>query len=337
MTSSLLNSYIKSIEYYFPNNKDYNEPTDRLTKKIGIDVKNIAAEDEFASDLAFQAATKLFISGVCNPSEIDFLLYCTQSPDYLLPTTACILQERLGLPTHCGALDFNLGCSGYVYGLSLAKGLLETGMAKNVILITADTYSKYINAKDQSVKPLFGDAASATLISVSEDLDQSYIGPFVFGTDGRGADNLIVQAGGLRLPSSGTTSEEISDSFGNIRCQNNLFMNGAEIFNFAMNEVPKAVIDLLRIKNENIEDYNYFVFHQANQYMLESLRKKLNIDSGKFSIQLSDCGNTVSSTIPIALHRDWVGKKFNNGDKIMLVGFGVGYSWGACSITINLQ
>lgn len=333
----MLNSYIKSIEYYFPDNKEYNEQTDRLTKKIGINVKNIAAEDEFASDLAYQAANKLFVSGKCKPSEIDFLLYCTQSPDYLLPTTACILQERLGLSTQCGALDFNLGCSGYVYGLSLAKGLIETGIAKNVLLITSDTYSKYINSKDRSVKPLFGDAASATLIAASENLDHSYIGPFVFGTDGRGAEHLIVQAGGLRQPHSEITSEEISDSYGNIRSQNNLFMNGAEIFNFAMKEVPKAINDLLQLKNEKLEDYDYFVFHQANQYMLDSLRRKLKIDEKKFSVQLSDCGNTVSSTIPIALYRDWVEKRIKNGNKIMLVGFGVGYSWSACSITINLQ
>jgi len=195
-----MKSYIKAIDYYVPEIKDENDPNDRLTAKIGIYVKNIAAENEYASDLAVAAASKLFTSGKCDPSEIDFLLYCTQSPDYYLPTTACLLQDRLGLSTSCGALDINLGCSGYIYGLSLAKGLVETGMAKNVLLITSDTYSKYINPLDRSVKLLFGDATTATLISLEDNADSSKIGPFIFGTDGRGAEELIVPAGGLREP-----------------------------------------------------------------------------------------------------------------------------------------
>jgi len=333
----LLNSYIKAIDYYLPENKDENDPNDRLTAKIGIYVKNIAAENEYASDLAVEAAAKLFRSGQCKTSEIDFLLYCTQSPDYYLPTTACLLQDRLGLPTSCGALDINLGCSGYVYGLSLAKGLIESGIAKNVLLLTADTYSKFINRQDRSVKLLFGDAATATLISGDEGSEKSGIGPFIFGTDGKGAEHLIVPAGGLREPLTISSQEEVQDEFGNVRSRSNLYMNGAEIFNFAMIEVPKAVKALLDKEGSLIDEYDYFVFHQANQYMLESLRRKLKIPTEKFSIQFKDCGNTVSSTIPIALIRDFNEKKVNNGDKVLLVGFGVGYSWGACSITMNLS
>lgn len=333
----MINSYIRAIDYYFPDNIEYNDPEDKMTKKIGIEIKNIAGTDEYASDLAVAAATKLFTSGNVDPSEIDFLIYCTQSPEYYLPTTACIIQDRLGLPTTCGALDINLGCSGYIYGLSLAKGLIESGSAQNVLFLTSDTYSKYINPRDRSVKLLFGDAASATLISTSENLQFSQIGPFTFGTDGKGANNLIVYAGGLREPITSESIIETEDEFGNVRSRSNLYMNGSEIFNFAMKQVPNAVNDLLKKTNGTIENFDYFVFHQANQYMLESLRRKMKIPNDKFLIEFSDCGNTVSSSIPIALIRAFKSGRIKNGDKVLLVGFGVGYSWGAGSVVINMQ
>lgn len=329
-------SYIKAVEYYFPPGQDFNDPQDRMTKKVGVEVKNIASPNEFASDLAVLAASKLFLSGTCSPLEIDYLIYCTQSSDYLLPTTACILQDRLGIPTTCGALDVNLGCSGYVYGLSLCKALVETGMASNVLFLTADTYSKFIHPEDRSVKLLFGDAASATLVSLAESPQYGSIDSFVFGTDGKGAENLIIPAGGLKEPISTASFEEMQDEFGNIRSRKNLYMNGSEIFNFALLQVPNAVQGLLDKNNETLEEYDYFVFHQANQYMLEMLRRKLNIPKEKFSIQFSDCGNTVSSSIPIALARDIKQKNIRDEYKIMLVGFGVGYSWAACSIRIKL-
>lgn len=331
----MIKSYIKAIEYYFPETKEFNDPNDHMTSKIGINVKNIAADNEYASDLAIAAALKLFNSGQCKASEIDFLLYCTQSPDYYLPTTACLLQDRLGLSTNCGALDINLGCSGYVYGLSLAKGLIETGIARNVLFITSDTYSKYINPKDRSVKLLFGDAASATIISGIDNMTKNLLGPFSFGTDGKGAENLIVPAGGLKEPLTPNSLVEFNDDYGNTRSRSNLYMNGTEIFNFALRQVPRAIQDLLDRNNETMDDFDYFVFHQANQYMLESLRRKLKISKEKFSVNFSDCGNTVSSSIPIALIRDIQEKKIKVGDKVLLVGFGVGYSWGACSIEIS--
>lgn len=329
-----MNSYIKAIEYYLPEGKDYNDEADRMTKKIGISVKNIAAKSEYASDLAVKAAQKIFSSGSCRPEEIDFLIYCTQSPDYYLPTTACIVQERLKLSTSCGALDINLGCSGYVYGLSLAKGLIEANMAKNVLLITSDTYSKYIHPEDRSVRLLFGDGAAATLLAGSVGCAAPLIGPFVFGTDGTGANNLIVPAGGLKEPKSEETSHIAVDEQGNKRSRENLYMNGSEILNFALIQVPKAIEKLCERSGMEINHYDYFVFHQANQYMLEMLRRKLSIPKEKFSIQFSDCGNTVSSTIPIALKRDFEEGKIKAGDVIQLVGFGVGYSWGACNIKI---
>lgn len=335
----MVQSYIRAIEYYLPQGKDYNDPEDRLTSKIGILTKNIAAKDEFASDLAINAVEKLFNTGICTPNDIDFLLYCTQSPDYILPTTACVLQDKLNLPTKCGALDINLGCSGYVYGLSLAKGLIESGAAQNILLVTSDTYSKFINPNDRSVKLLFGDAASATLMSRKSSESDNFqdIGPFVFGTDGRGAENLIIHAGGLKEPITQESGIEVKDDFGNTRSRKNLYMNGNEIFNFAIKEVPKSVLELLNKSENEIDEVNYFVFHQANKYMLEAIRRKLNIPVERFSIQFEDCGNTVSSTIPIALKRDYEYGKFHSGDTVMLVGFGVGYSWASCLIKIRLE
>src|SRR4051812_10872966 len=215
---------------------------EKIYEKTGIRTRRIAGPDECASDLAVRAAQALMEDVGLDPARVDFLLYCTQTPDYLLPTTACVLQHRLGLPISCGALDFNLGCSGYVYGLGLAKALIESGQARTVLLLTADTYSKLINPADKSVRTLFGDAAAATLI-LSRD-QESLIGPFVYGTDGAGAQNLIVPAGGMRravIPEA----ELVADRSGNARTANDLYMNGAEIFDFTLRVVPQAIERLL--------------------------------------------------------------------------------------------
>ena len=323
---------IKAIEYHFPTNYITNDPHNKLTKKLGISTRYIAEQDETASDLAIQAAEKLFAKGICQKGEIDFLLFCTQAPDYILPTTACIIQEKLKLRTSCGALDFNLGCSGFIYGLALAKGLIESGQAKKVLLLTADTYSKFIHKDDLGTSLLFGDAAAATLITESSD---EGVGPFVYGTDGGGAKDLIIYAGGAREPMDSEALIEVADEKGNIRTRSNLYMNGSEVFNFAMREVPKAIADLLHKEQTTLNDYDYFIFHQANAYMLEALRRRLGIDKTKFSIQLKDCGNTVSSTIPIALKREIEQRNIKNGNNVLLVGFGVGLSWGVCAIKIS--
>ncbi|MNP13524.1 3-oxoacyl-[acyl-carrier-protein] synthase 3 [compost metagenome] len=213
----------------------------------------------------------------------------------------------------------------------MAKSFIESGLASHVLLLTADTYSKYSNPKDRSVYPIFGDAATATLIS-SREHDKINIGPFVFGSDGSGAQNLIIPAGGFREPVTLDSFVEKADEYGNIRNRCNLYMNGPEIFNFTLREIPSVVEKLLEKSQASLDEYDYFVFHQANLFMLEHLRKKLKIDAAKFSIQLSDIGNTVSSSIPIALKRDL--NSIQPGSRVMLVGFGVGYSWAACSIRL---
>jgi 3-oxoacyl-[acyl-carrier-protein] synthase-3 len=332
---------IKEIAYYLPDKICDNDSlvkhlnlewsAEEIFKKTGIDTRHIAKDDECASDLGVQAACKLFASGACQPNDIDFLLFCTQSPDYFLPATACIMHEKLGLRKSCGAFDYNQGCSGFVYGLALAKGLIETGIANNILLITAETYSKYINDQDRSTRTIFGDGAAATLITAVKR-DSEYIGSMVFGTDGTGAENLIVPAGGMRLPISSTNMVEDIDKDGNVRSKANLYMNGPEIFNFTLQVVPKTVREILQKANISIDKIDFFIFHQANKFMLDHLQKKLKITEDKFWSDMSECGNTVSSSIPIAMKMALDNSKIKSDDYIMLVGFGVGYSWAACII-----
>jgi 3-oxoacyl-[acyl-carrier-protein] synthase-3 len=328
---------LSAIEYYLPEmtlstpdlSAEFPEwSVEKIDEKTGIRERHIAATEECASDLAVAAARKLFDSGACQPEAVDYLLFCTQSPDYFLPTTACLIQDRLGVPTTAGALDFNLGCSGFIYGLGLAQGLIVSGQASNVLLLTAETYSKYLNPRDRSVRTIFGDAAAATLLA-AEDSANVLIGPFAYGTDGSGGPNLIVPTGGTRRPRSAETAISVEAEGGNMRSQDDLFMNGAEIFNFTLEAVPRTVSCLLEKARLQPADIDLFAFHQANRFMLEHLRKRLKIPPEKFQTTLSHCGNTVSSTIPIALKHAEMEGRLPKGALAMLVGFGVGYSWGA--------
>ncbi len=328
---------IAAIETHLPDRVETNEELatenpdwrmDEIYAKTGIRARRIAAPEETAGDLACKAAQKLFERHVVDPSEIDFVLLCTQSPDYFLPATACCLQSRLGLPKSVGALDFNQGCSGFVYGLSLAKGLIESGMCKNVLLLTAETYSKFINPRDRLNRPLFGDAGAATLVSGS-DSGRSWIGDFVFGTDGSGARNLIVPGGASRNPVTPSMFGHVIEENGCLRGPNQLFMDGGAVFAFAISTVPKSIDELLRKTGCQMGDIDYFVFHQANRFMLEHLLKKLKVPPEKAPSFMEEIGNTVSVTIPIVLHAHAAQGRFKPGQKIMLIGFGVGYSWAA--------
>ena len=332
---------IQAISYYLPeqilDNQKINElfpewSVDKISAKTGIYKRHIAASDEFSSDMAIKACQKLFAEYHIKPNDIDYILLCTQSPDYLLPTTACIVQDKLGIPTTAGALDFNLGCSGYIYGLSLAKGLISASIAKNVLLITSETYSKYIHENDKSNRTIFGDAASATLIS--GEPSGLEIEDFSLGTDGRGAENLIVKRGGSKYPVDAVTGIVVDD-YGNYTNENSLYMNGSEIFNFTIEAVPALINNTLQKNNKQLNDIDLFIFHQANKYMLNHLRKKMNIDEKKFLYHLEDCGNTVSSTIPIVLKEAMLQNTIGPGMSVLLAGFGVGYSWGGCTLKVT--
>ena len=327
-----MKAYIKSIAYYLPDIINENENL-RLRRKTGIEKIHICPDNMTAGDMAYFAAEKLFSQGI-EREKIDYLLLCTQSPDYFLPTTACILQDKLRLKKNCGALDFNLGCSGFIYGLGLAKGLIESGQSKNVLLLTSETYSKYINSQDNATKNLFGDAAAAVLIS-GFDTDLTGIKNLVYGTDGSGADNLIVPVGGSRYNYDNTKIETFTDQFGNVRTNKNLYMNGQKIMTFALDIVPVIMGKIFADSHLTKQDIDYYIFHQANKLILESLREKCNLQSYNYWDDMKEYGNTVSSSIAIAI-KDMINlypaKKFHN---VMLIGFGVGLSWGGCIVDLS--
>ncbi len=305
-------------------------PAEKILDKTGISQRRIAAPDETAADLAFGAARRLFDEQGVQRGEVDFLILCTQAPDHVLPTTACLLQDRLGLATSVGAFDINLGCSGFVYGLSVAAGLIATQAARSVLLLTADTYSKYINAGDKSVRTLFGDGAAATLIEAAES---GAIGPFVFGTDGSGGKDLIVKAGAFRTPRSEQTRIEAADASGNIRSDDNLYMNGAGVLGFTLREVPRMFDALLRKSALTAEALDHVVMHQANKFMVDALQKKLKLPDAKVPRLYEEIGNTVSSTIPFVLADLIERDRLQRGQQLALLGFGVGLSWAGGRIT----
>jgi len=329
-----MSAKIAALSFYLPEREVTNEqllvdnPTWDMAKigaKTGIERRRIAAEGETAADLAFAAAERLFAQCSIPREAIDYLLFCTQSPDYVLPATACVLQDRLGLQVNCGALDFNQGCSGYIYGLQLASALINSGAARNVLLLTGETYSKYIHPQDRSVRVLFGDAATASVLSA--DRPGARIAAIEVGTDGSGYNNLIVPVGGARQRLTQEPLSELCDENGSIRSAANLFMNGQELFTFTLKRVPAVINRLLDKTKLTVEEIDTFVFHQANAFMNEHLRVKLHLPKEKVPLTFGDVGNTVSNTIPLTLAR--ISKQLKDGDKVMLIGFGVGYSWGA--------
>lgn len=325
-------AYIKGISYYLPERVYTNDDlvhdfpewsVDKVMNKVGVETRHVAAENETAGDMAEKAARKLFEEYDVEPSEIDFLLLCTQSPDYFLPSTACVLQNKLGVPTSAGAFDYNLGCSGCIYGMAVAKGLITAGIAKNVLLLTAETYNKYLHPDDKSNRSIFGDGAAACLISIE---GFAKIGEFVLGTDGSGANNLIVKSGAARCKQA--TGASVEDSEGHIWRDDYLYMNGGAIFNFTLDAVPAMMKLLLEKSGLNKDNIDYYVFHQANQFMLSTIRKVCVIPKEKYYINLANVGNTVSSTILIGLKDCLNNGIIQQGMKVMACGFGVGLSWG---------
>ena len=325
-------AYIKAISYYLPETVLTNEDlvkefpewsVEKVASKVGVNNRHLAAKNETAGDMAEKAAKRLFEEYSVKPSEIDFLMLCTQSPDYFLPSTACVLQDRLGIPTSAGAFDYNLGCSGCIYGMAMSKGLIAAGVAKNILLLTAETYNKYLHQDDKSNRSIFGDGAAACLISTEGFAE---IGEFVLGTDGSGAEHLIVRTGAARQKQQ--TGKQEEDSEGHIRRDDYLYMNGGAIFNFTLDAVPAMMNQLLEKSNLQKESIDYYVFHQANKFMLSTIRKVCTLPKDKFYINLEDVGNTVSSTIMIGLKDCLLNGTIHEGMNVMCCGFGVGLSWG---------
>ena len=322
-------AYIKAIECYLPPFKLTNQeierrfpewPASKIEEKLGIVERSISGATEYTSDLAFMAAEKLFSSSLWAKDTIDLLVLCTQTPDFLAPTTACIVQNRLSLGRTTAAFDINMGCSGFVYGLSVAKAYIESDQAKTVLLITADTYSKFISPQDKNLVTLFGDGASATLIVAEDNPSTPSLGPFHFHTDGRGAAHLVISGAGCKI-----TEQH------NAR----LYMNGPEVFSFSIREVPEAIYAVLAKTGISLDEIDRFVLHQANAYILEHIRKKLRIPREKFVLAMRETGNTVSSSIPIALKSEIDAGTIAKGMKVLLVGFGGGYSTAAVIVRLR--
>lgn len=325
-------AFIKALAYYLPERIVTNEElvkefpewsVEKVAQKVGVHSRHLAANNETAGDLAEKAARLLFDEYKISPQSIDFLVLCTQSPDFFLPPTACILQDKLGISTSAGAFDFNLGCSGCVYGLALAKGLIAAGIAKNVLLLTAETYSKYIHPSDKSNRSIFGDGAAACLISTD---GFAKIGEFVLGTDGSGANSLIVKTGAARQKEA--TGTCIEDDEGHIWYDDYLYMNGGAVFNFTLDAVPSMMKEVFEKNKITKDDVDYYLFHQANKFMLDTIRKVCMIPKERFYVNLDETGNTVSSTVLIGLKDCFKAHTIKLGDKVMIAGFGVGLSWG---------
>lgn len=289
-----------------------------LRERTGVESRRVAAEHECASDLGVLAARRLFANYGFDPGEIEFLLFCTQTPDHFIPASACLMQTRLGLPSTAGALDYNLGCSGYLYGLSLAKGLIESGQARNVLLITADTLSKLGDLGSGDTIQNYGDGAAATLIAASSDAELGPgIGPFVFGTDGTGADHMIVGNSGFRGRATAGLAEAPLQTH----------VDGMGLFQLSIRVVPHLVHQVLERAGLSLDDIEAAVFHQASKSALELLRRRAGIPEHKIYMSMKDCGNVSSSNIPIALKRASDQGALKKHDRVLLAGFGAGTSW----------
>lgn len=326
---------IKAIEYYLPeievSNADLQllHPTWDLNKvgeKSGVFSRHISAENETAFDLACKAIEKLFASGAVDKKEVDGIVFCTQSPDYIMPSNAFLVHKHFNFSNSVWSFDYNLACSGYIYGISICRGMIETRMAKKILLITADTYSKYINAGDRSTNVLFGDGAAVSLIEQSE---ASSVIDIQLASSGKEYESFYIPSGGCRIPKSDITKTIITDRSGNETTQENIQMNGFAVWKFISVTVPEQIKSLLANNNLSMKDIDFFGFHQASKLTLDSLIKALKLETRQTFSNLENIGNTVSASIPIALKQAEEQGKFKRGDLILLSGFGVGLSWGS--------
>ncbi|CAI2315637.1 3-oxoacyl-ACP synthase III family protein [Vibrio parahaemolyticus] len=304
----------------------------RIKKAIGLDKRHVVSEGVTSLDLCEAAALKLFSELDVNKSLIDGVIFVTQTPDHFQPSNAAIVHGKLGLSTSVAAFDVSLGCSGYVYGLWLAHMMVQTGSCKNVLVLAGDTLSRCVNPKDRSTAPLFGDAGSATLVSVSSDESNSY---FSLHTDGEGSEYIIQPAGGFRTPFSNETEQESVDDEGNYRSLNDLYMNGAEVFNFAIKTEPKAITDILEFSGRTMDDIDYLFFHQANQYIISNIVRRIKAPKDKAPSDIvSVYGNQSSASIPCAISHTLGGQAVST-DNVVLSGFGVGLSWANAVLSLN--
>lgn len=304
------------------------EEVAKVVASTGVRKRHIS-QHLTTADLCQAAAEQLIHDTGCSADEIDALIFISQTPDYLLPATACCLQERLGLSQGCAALDVSLGCSGYVYGLWLASNLIAAGGARKALLLVGDTSYRLCSPEDRSVSLLFGDAGTATLLERDPQTGPAH---FVLGTDGRGEPHLCVPMGGCRNPRTIEDTTRKDCESGNRRAPVDLFMNGAEIFAFTLSAVPSLVNQVFHNAALNSSDVDFFVFHQANKFMLDHLFKRLKLPPEKCVLGLQQYGNTSSASIPLAMVTELRGRLTSVPTKLVLAGFGVGFSWAGASV-----
>ncbi len=325
-------SKILATNYHLPkkiySNQDFFEEfPDSIGKsleKTGVLQRSIAEKGEVSSDFALAAAEKLIEENKIDKSTIDLLVYCSYDHDYYTPSTACVIHGKLDLPKSCAAFDLGLGCSGYVYSLAVINGLMETTGMRNALLLTSSSLTRFFHMDDKPDKFIFGDAGSASLIS---NHPSGGIGPFVFGTDGKGYDKIIVKDGFMRAPISETSFVDEKDEFGNHSNPASFKMDGVSVFLFSVRVVPPMIRELLEKASMSIDDIDLFIFHQPNVYLNETLRKKIGIPVEKFVHCMDLFGNTVQATIPIAINESIKNGRLKPGMKVVLAGFGVGLSW----------
>lgn len=307
---------------------------ERIRKTIGLDRRRVVRGGTTAGDLCLLAARRLLEGAGADPGAVDAIVCVTQTADYSQPCNAAVLHGRLGLRRDCAGYDVNLGCSGYVYGLWLAHMMVEAGGCERVLLLAGDTISRLVHPADRAVAPLFGDGGSATLVLRDEEGPEA---AFALETDGTGFDQLIVPAGGARRPASEETKVETEDEGGNRRTPENLFMDGAGIFNFSIQEEPRAVRELCAYAGISVEALDSLVFHQANRYILGNIAKRLKVDPAKVPMQTVErYGNQSSASIPCALCGE-LREALAGGrpQRLLLSGFGVGLSVGSAILELG--
>lgn len=314
--------YNKDLGYLIPQ-----EEIEKTIENIGIVERRIAAPDVTASDLCFKAAQQLMRDNDIQPESIDVLLFMSQTGDYRIPATSCLLQHRLGLPKETMCFDISLGCSGYLFALSTAFAYASLPGVNRVLLLDGETFSKIVNRRDKVDWPLYGDAGTATLIEKG-DFGQS---TFMFYTDGSGEDKLKIQAG-MRNPITPESCVEREQEEGNIRSDLEVFMDGMDVFNFAISKVPKSVKLLLSETGKTIDEVDYLVFHQANRFMMDFFVKKLKISQDRVPYCIHKYGNTSSASVPLTIASELSGK-LNGTHTVMLSAFGAGLSWGSAIMT----
>lgn len=301
---------------------DWNVP--EAAKHTGVEERHLSASGETALDLAEQAVLKLFAAHPEAREAVDALIFCTQTPDHRLPPNACVLHGRLGLPAQVGAFDVNLACSGFTYSLTIAAGLMQSGAAKNVLIVTADTYTKLISPDDRSTRLLFGDGAAVTWLGPGDDT--SFILGSAWGTEGKQHGAFCVPGGAARLPTPPEPLEAVQDG-PNSRNRDQIFMNGKTMLAFTYGRVPPHIHALLAANNVKPDEVKLFLFHQASNMVLDGLRARLNLTDERFPRNLARVGNTVSASIPILLHDQLSHNRVQRGDLLCLSGFGSGLSW----------